>query len=202
MKEYSDYELVSYVSENNEEANQILFEKYKPLIVATAKKFHKYCHHNGIEINDLIQEGYLGFNLAINNFNEQKDTTFYTYSTKCIERKMISLIIASSRQKHKFLNESVSFELYNDEEQYTELQNLLSDNSYNPENIFLDNENQMNLISKIKDKLTEFEQQVFELKISNFNYKEIAELLEKEPKAIDNAIQRIRAKAKNTIQNK
>ena len=28
----NDYEILSYVSENNDEANTIIFEKYKPLI--------------------------------------------------------------------------------------------------------------------------------------------------------------------------
>ena len=27
-REYNDYELLNYISENNEEANEILFEKY------------------------------------------------------------------------------------------------------------------------------------------------------------------------------
>ena len=47
--------------------------------------------------------------------------------------------------------------------------------------------------------LTDFETQVLELKVNGFEYREIAEILEKEPKAIDNAIQRIRKKLKDNI---
>ena len=37
--------------------------------------------------------------------------------------------------------------------------------------------------------------------ISYFNYKEIATMLDKEPKQVDNAIQRIKIKVKNIIKN-
>ena len=38
-KEYNDYELLSYIEEENEEANTILFNKYKPLINSIAQKY-------------------------------------------------------------------------------------------------------------------------------------------------------------------
>ena len=37
-RDYNDYELLSYVSEKNEEASEVLFEKYRPLILATANR--------------------------------------------------------------------------------------------------------------------------------------------------------------------
>jgi RNA polymerase sporulation-specific sigma factor len=62
-----------------------------------------------------------------------------------------------------------------------------------------DNEQNNELIEKIKEKLTPLEQQVFELKINNFNYNEIAEILDKDSKSIDNALQRIKNKIKDKI---
>ena len=47
--------------------------------------------------------------------------------------------------------------------------------------------------------LTVFESQVFDLKKSGFTYREIAEVLDTEPKKIDNAIQRIKVKIKNYL---
>lgn len=38
-RDYNDDELISYIEEQNEDAEEILFEKYKPLIVRFAKKF-------------------------------------------------------------------------------------------------------------------------------------------------------------------
>lgn len=198
-QEFNDYELLSYVKENNEEATNILYDKYKNIINKTAYKMYNYYKNTGLEQNDLAQEGYYGLSLAIENFNDSMDTSFYTYAVTCIERKMISAIIASNRQKHKILNESVSLEKYNDDDDIVEIQSLLVDNSYNPEKIILDNEGTLSLIEKIEQNLTDFETTVFELKISNFSYKEIAEILNKDPKSVDNAIQRIKLKIKKEL---
>ena len=60
-------------------------------------------------------------------------------------------------------------------------------------------ENEKKIIALTKESLTDFEQQVFELKISNFSYKEIAEILDKDKKSIDNALQRIKTKMKKVL---
>ena len=54
-------------------------------------------------------------------------------------------------------------------------------------------------MKEIKKSLTDFELQVFELMISSFNYREIAEILDKDRKQIDNAIQRIKMKVKEKL---
>jgi DNA-directed RNA polymerase specialized sigma24 family protein len=76
---------------------------------------------------------------------------------------------------------------------------LIVDNSNNPERIITDIENSLTLIEKINSVLTDFEKQVFNLKATGFNYIEIAELLEKDRKQVDNAIQRIKNKIKDLI---
>ena len=55
------------------------------------------------------------------------------------------------------------------------------------------------LIELVEKRLTDFEKQVFDLMLSYFTYKEIAEMLDKEPKQIDNAIQRIKVKVKDAL---
>jgi len=195
-RDYNDFELLSYVSDCNEEASEVLFEKYRPLISATANRLYYYCRNTGLEINDLIQEGMLGLNLAINSFNSEKETSFYTYAKKCIERRIISLVVASRRLKHKFLNESLSFEINDEVSQSFIHEKNLEDNSYNPEEILLNSESFEELIKEVSSHLTEFEVQVFELKLHGFDYKEIAEILDKDTKSIDNALQRIKVKIK------
>ena len=196
-KDYNDYELINYISENNEEANEILFEKYKPLIVNISNKMYKYCKNKGLELNDLIQEGMLGLNLAIKSYNQDKEASFYTYAKKCIERKIISLVVSTCRLKHKALNESMPFEVTSNEQGTFEI--FMEDNSYNPENMIIDYETENEIIKKAHELLTDLEKQVFDLKISGFNYREIAEILDKDTKTIDNAIQRLKNKIKNRI---
>ena len=201
-KDYNDYELLNYVSENNDEANEILYNKYLPLIQTTAKKMYKYCSNKGLEINDLIQEGMIALNHAIETFDDTKDTTFYTYAKTCIERRIISEVIATRRLKHKILNESVSLEIANEKGEEVNIENLLGDNSYNPEQIIIDCEINKEFIEQIKAMLTDYEEQVFDLTINSFSYTGIAEILERSPKAVDNAIQRIRIKIREYLNNK
>lgn len=195
-RDYNDFELLSYVSENNEEASEVLFEKYRPLINATANRLYCYCKNTGLEINDLIQEGMLGLNLAMTSFDNEKETSFYTYAKKCIERKIISLVVSARRLKHKILNDSLSLEINDESSQSYVYEKNLEDNSYNPEEILLNSESTEELINEVSSQLTDFEIQVFELKLNGFEYREIAEILDKDIKSIDNALQRIKAKIK------
>jgi RNA polymerase sporulation-specific sigma factor len=161
---------------------------------------YTYCKNTGLELNDLIQEGMLGLNQAIVTYKDNKDTMFFTYAKTCIERKIISLVVASTRQKHRILNTSLSFELEFDNNENSRLENVIKDTKENPEEILINNEREEELILSVKKHLTDLESQVFDLKLNYFNYKEIAEILDKDPKTIDNAIQRIRNKAKKIIE--
>lgn len=197
-RDYNDHELLLYISEKNEEASNIMFSKYSPLITTLANKMFKYCPNTGLEVSDLIQEGMLGLNAAMISFNDQNENAFYTYAKKCIERRMISLLVASNRQKHRLLNESLSLNDTLDNDVF-ELEEHLGDNSYNPEYRLFEHEREEELISEFKKELTELEEEVFLLKISGLNYKEIAEILDKDVKTIDNALQRIKMKLKKSV---
>ena len=56
------------------------------------------------------------------------------------------------------------------------------------------------ITNEFRKELTNLEEEVFVMRINGFNYKEIAELLEKDPKAIDNALQRIKSKLKKYLE--
>ncbi len=200
-KELNDYELVSRVNES-EEITEILFEKYRPLITKIANKMYTQNSKNGLELNDLINEGMVAFSIAINTYNEHKDTLFYTYAKKCIERKIISLIITANRQKHQILNSSLSMEAMDFNNNTNNIDKIIGDENSNPETILLDVENVNSLIREMMHELTAFESQVFDLKKSGFTYKEISEILGVSPKKIDNAIQRIKTKIKKYLKNK
>ena len=87
------------------------------------------------------------------------------------------------------------------DDEETSLFNFIKDSTLNPEKLLLDVELEEDLLFKIKSNLTDFEDQVFTLMISGFKYKEIAEILGKDNKSIDNAIQRLKAKIKKIISN-
>ncbi len=196
-RDLNDFELLNYVAEGNEDANNIVLEKYKPMINKFASKMINVCQNTGLEKSDLEQEGLLGLIHATETFSDQKDTSFYTYAKTCIERAIISAVISSKRLKHKILNESLSF----DSDELTNSK-LLKDDLTNPENIIIDLDTEDYIINKIKKVLTDLEDQVFQLMIAGFNYKEIADLLDKDSKSIDNSIQRIKKKIKDILNEK
>ena len=123
-----------------------------------------------------------------------KDVMFYTYARSCIEKRLISYLIAAKRQKHQILNESVSYDSFDDP-----AYNLLKDENSDPLELLISGEQAEKLETNLRNKLTDLELQVFELMLVGFKYKEISDLLNKDPKSIDNCIQRIRSKAKNIL---
>ena len=63
-KDFNDYELLDNIHSCNEDANEILLYKYRPLIISLAKKYIKYSN-GGVDLNDLLK--------AFSKFLEQKE---------------------------------------------------------------------------------------------------------------------------------
>jgi RNA polymerase sporulation-specific sigma factor len=198
-KNYNDFELLYLIGDGNEDANDIIYKKYKPVIELKAKKYYNYSLNKGLEYNDLVQEGMIGLSEAIKDFKDIKDVKFSTFASLCIERQISSVIIAASRKKYKLLNDSISLDYVDDDVKTSLMDYIADEKEMDPLEKFINAETELEVLEKIKDNLTDFENQVLELKLNNFNYKEIAEILDKSIKSIDNALQRIKTKVKNII---
>lgn len=202
MRQYldlNDYELVSMAQEQNEDATLILHQKYQPLIHKKSRKFYQYLQNKGIELEDLIQECTIGFEEAIHNFNQNDNVRFYTFACVCMDRQLMSELTRLNRDKHKFLNEAIPLETIDENNENGNLIDFIQDNTNNPEIGLLSKSETENLYAQIIKHLTSLEECVFRLKIQNFNYKEIADILDKDEKSIDNAIQRIKTKIKTIV---
>ena len=195
LLEQNDNELVLLAKEHNEAAYNILYKKYKPLITKKCSRYFKYVRNKGIEFADLVQECLIGFEESIMNYNLEDEVKFYTFTNVCMDRQLMTIIKKLNRYKHKPLNEAVSLETSLEDED--NLIDFIKDNSINPEVGLLEEDEYLELYNKIIDKLTDLEECVFNLKLQNFEYKEIASILDKDPKSIDNAIQRIKTKIKS-----
>jgi len=198
-QELNDYELVDMAQEMNEDASTILYQKYQPLISKKSRKFYKYLQNKGIELADLIQECTIGFEEAVKYFNPLDNVSFYTFASICMDRQLITELKKLNREKHKFLNEAVPLETIDETSENGNLINFIKDNSYNPELDLFNEEELQNLFEEATKELTSLEECVFKLKVQGFNYKEIADILDKDQKSIDNAIQRIKLKLKTVI---
>lgn len=194
-KEENDYELVSKSQEKNEYAQEILREKYEPMIKMLSSKYYKYIK-NTLDYDDILQESFLSFEEAVENYNEQRNSSFLTYFTACLNNQLLSLVRQQSSQKRQILINQISLDTKQDED--NNLLNYIEDNTNNPERIIIEEENIEDIIKKIKKVLSPLEECVVILKIQNFTYEEISSILDKDLKSINNTMQRIR---KKIIQN-
>ena len=193
-----DSELMYFISENNVEANNIIFKKYSSVIDLYAKKYLNLVDGKGMDYNDLYQEGLIALNEAINKYKEQKNIKFASFASICIERKMVSLVRMASRKKHSILNDSYSLD-YKKEDASESFVNLLQSNKDSIEDILITKESTINIINKINTSLSSLEKKVYELRLNGYSYEMIAKEMGKTPKAIERTLDRIRNKLKDVI---
>lgn len=199
--DYNDSELYMMICEDNEEAKDILFEKYKYVINIVIKKYSFVAGQYGIDSKELYSEALLGFTDAVNDYKDDKNAVFPTFLSLCVGRRLKKAIVHASAKKNKILNESYSLDKIYDKSGVPLIE-LIKDNDNSDPLFHISEEEHYNeLVINIKKELSEFECQVFDLMLNDFNYVEIAGLLEKTPKQIDNTIQRIKSKAKIVLKN-
>ena len=190
----SDETLIDIYRKGDEAAIEVLFERYKDIVRKKAKAMYLA----GGDSDDLIQEGMIGLYKAVRDYDDTKEAAFKTFASMCINRQLINAVAVSNRKKNIPLNTYVSFDMpaYPDEDNETRLVDILKPESeQNPEKLFIDREYSDSFKKKLFDRLSSFEKQVLQLYMEDNDYRQIAMLLAKTPKSIDNAIQRIRTKA-------
>lgn len=189
----SDEELITLAQDGDNQVVDYLMEKYKNLV--RKKAYELYI--TGGDNDDLIQEGMIGLFKAVRDYNSEKDTSFFTFADLCISRQIYTAIYASKRKKHIPLNTYVSLNSgITEEENDAQLlmNQVYSVHDKNPEELIIDKENEGYIEEQMQENLSTFELQVIDLYIAGIPYVKIAEILDRTPKSIDNAIQRIRSK--------
>lgn len=196
FKKINDYEILFLVNEKNENAEEILINKYKNLINKYIEEYKNIAVQNGLEECDLYQEGLLGLTNAIKTFDQSKEASFFTYANICIKTKIQTAIRNSSSKKNIALNQSVSLDnLINSDS--TNYYDIICDSKNDISDKLLKQEEQQQLFQNIEKCLTPFEKQVLNLKTNSYSNDEIANILQKDKRSIENAINRIRNKYRN-----
>ena len=197
----SDEEVVSRIQAGDQPAIDFLLEKYKYLVRSKAKALFLI----GGDKDDLIQEGMIGLYKAIRDYQANKDNTFFNFADLCISRQIYSAIKASNRKKNIPLNTYIS--LYTpaygenmDAEDKEVLVDIIQQKYVsNPEELVIDKENTSMIEYELVRRLSDLEKQVLDLYMQDLKYVQIAEVLKKEPKAIDNALTRIKTKLNQVL---
>ncbi len=187
-----DEQIVELSSEGEKMATEYILAKYKNLVRAKAKTYFLA----GADKEDLVQEGMIGLFKAIRDFDPTKQASFRGFAEMCIKRQLITAVKTAARQKHIPLNSYISLSkpVYEDEAERTLVEVLAQREAVDPEEMFIRREKAEALETEISQKLSNLEQTVFSLYLGGMNYQEIALELDRPPKSIDNALQRIKKK--------
>lgn len=193
MEKYQDFkdeELIEMLRAGEARIMDYILDKYKPLVRKKANTMYLI----GGETDDLIQEGMIGLFKAIRDYESDKEASFFHFAELCITRQIYTAVEASNRKKHAPLNSYVSLYSGTNEEGVVLADSLTTSVMENPEQMMIDQENLVLFMEQLRKQLSKMECEVLDYYLSGLNYVQIAEQMEKSPKAIDNALQRIKVK--------
>ena len=156
-----------------------LLAEYKHLVISIARKYFLI----GGDKEDLIQEGMCGLFKAIISFDSDKSDNFSGYAMMLINREIVSAIRKANTGGQQLLSKSI----------FVESDDELGD-SVCPETEFMNAESTNDLTNEIFDKLSGLEKIVADYYLKGYNYQDIAKILGKSSKSIDNALSRIKKK--------
>lgn len=186
----SDEEILDLVLTGDDFAQDVLYNRYKPLVIALSHGFFI----KGANNDDLIQEGMIGLFKGVRSYDKTKGV-LKSYLAECIKNQLADAIKTADRLKHSYLNDYVSFSSINadDGERGDE---RFSSNDLNPEEVLLLKENDGNFFDEFAEKLSPVELKILSLYLDGNSYSEIATTVDLSVKAVDNALQKIKKLAK------
>ena len=188
LEKLTDEELVERIRAGETSCMDTLIERYKRQVRNQARTRYLI----GGDSDDLIQEGMLGLFKAIRDYRPEKEASFEAFAKLCISRQLYSAVQAAGRQKHVPLNT------------YVELSDQLDaqddgPQGKSPEELLIDRENMEKLKEEIWQLLSPMEKKILRSYLDGESYTETASRLNKSPKSVDNALQRIRRKLKKFL---
>lgn len=191
LENYSDEVLVLMAKENNQDALDVLVERFIPFVKKITGRLNRVYYFRGMDEHDLFQEGIIGLFKAKQDYKIEKKTKFKDFTKFVITRHIRTIIIRSKNYKNRTLNKSFSYHspISSSDSEIT-FEQLLKGETFIPDRTF----EKVETYEAISESLTELEQKVLKHYTKDFSYQEIADELGINRKAVDNAIQRIRKK--------
>ena len=196
----NDEAIIGLVKEGNEAAQEYILNKYKSVVKSKARAYFLI----GADREDIIQEGMIGLYKAVRDFQPERHASFRGFADLCINRQMITAVKTATRQKHMPLNSYVSLnkQIFDDETVHTYMDMLKEGDNSNPESMIISRENLNYIESNLSKILSSLELKVLSLYLTGKTYSEIAQILGKPEKSIDNALQRVKKKIEKFLEKK
>lgn len=193
----TDEALIAAARGGDRTAEDLLYEKYKHFIRGRARSYFLV----GADREDIIQEGMIGLYKAIRDFNPDKTGSFRSFAELCVTRQMITAIKTATRQKHIPLNSYVSLNkpIYTEGPERTLIDVISAARVSDPEENFISQEAYAAMEKQLRESLSPLERDCLALYLEGRSYVEIAGLLNRPTKTIDNALQRIKHKLEKQL---
>ena len=192
MNAPTDEQLLARIKEGDDEAERLLYERYKQLVRSRAHSYFLI----GADHEDLVQEGMLGLYKAVCEYDAEKAASFKSFAEICVTRQILSAIKNATRKKHTPLNHYVSLNTspVEADSELTLLDTMRSLRVVDPEDVVIGRENFERMVQYLETALSPMERRVLSLYLDGFSYPQIAARIEKPLKSVDNAMQRVKHK--------
>lgn len=189
--EPSDLALVMAARQGCSVSMEKLLSRYHYLILSCSRKYFIRC--GGIE--DLYQEGCIGFYLAVRDYRPSLGASFRTFAELCICRYILNAVKGSTRKKHLASNHAISLDMPVLKDEGLTLLACLPDlRLRDVADEVIEKERVREIIAFLKQELSPLEFTVAFLQSYSYGLLEISEMLNLPYKTVDNAVQRIRKK--------
>ena len=194
----SDEELVELAHAGDNDAIDVLLTRYRHYARAKARSYFLA----GADKEDIVQEGMIGLYKAIRDFEPEHNTAFRAFAELCITRQIITAIKTATRQKHQPLNSYVSLNrplAGGDDDDRSLSDSIETIEVSDPAQLVISAEEVRTIKAQMGEVLSPFEVEVLEYYIDGRSYQQIADMLGRHVKSIDNALQRIKRKLERHI---
>jgi RNA polymerase sporulation-specific sigma factor len=185
--------LILAAQAGDECASDALVARYRSFVRGKARGYFLA----GADRDDVVQEGMIGLCKAIRDYKADRQSSFRSFAELCVTRQLITAIKTASRQKHGPLNSYVSLQrsATTEEEGDRVLSDILAAREVcDPAEIVINAWEAKSIKDGFTEALSSFESDVLVLYSQGKSYCEIAEQLGRHPKAVDNALQRVKRK--------
>lgn len=195
MDEASDYELLILIRSQDSESLDKLLKRYKLIIW---KIVHTVCQFKpiGFDKDDLFQEGMLGLLDAIDAYRDDKNCSFATFASLCIERQIRSFLRKTRSHSYRLLSDAKSLDatlMVNEEDLALNELITIDIKEFNPE--------YMSMVAWVSDQVpilqkgvSDWQWKLYHMHQLGYSYKELSLEFAISEKQVDNTLQKIKHK--------
>ena len=175
-------ELILAVRDGDDCAFRCLCDQYKNLLESMSRKYSAMCQGECGTYDDFLQEAKMAFYNSVVKYDVAQGVGFGAFAKVCVRNKLVSCVRKQNSKKRFKGNGGAAL-----------------DSGWSPQDTVVRRELGEKLIYAAEKSLSKYERRVLSLYLEGKRIKEIAYILCKDEKSVNNAIYRIRLKLKRTV---